>query len=96
MCKSDERFLKESGENTKHSITEIKCALLNTTLYSLINARSLILSRRQFDASEEEDDDDEDNNNNNNAKASQEMMMGKEDDCFSAKAAAVVSLSSSL
>ena len=75
--------------------TEIKCALLNTTLYSLINARSLILSRRQFDASEEEDDDDEDNNNNNNAKASQEMM-GKEDDCFSAKAAAVVSLSSSL
>ena len=77
-------------------ITEIQCALLNTTLYSLINARSLILSRRQFDASEEEDDDDEDNNNNNNnAKASQEMM-GKEDDCFSAKAAAVVSLSSSL
>ena len=76
-------------------ITEIQCALLNTTLYSLINARSLILSRRQFDASEEEDDD-EDNNNNNNAKASQEMMMGKEDDCFSAKAAAGVSLSSSL
>ena len=78
-------------------ITEIQCALLNTTLYySLINARSLILSRRQFDASEEDEEDDEDNNNNNNnAKASQEMM-GKEDDCFSAKAAAGVSLSSSL
>ena len=70
---------------------------LTDSHFTLINARSLILSRRQFDASEEDEEDDEDNNNNNNnAKASQEMMMGKEDDCFSAKAAAGVSLSSSL